>query len=188
MKRVQITMPFLIMWAAILFLDTERICVYFLLAAAVHELGHIWAIRLCGGQILHFRLGALGGLIRYYLPHKTVSKEVLICISGCLFGMMLSCVSASADIPLLCGASTILTLFNLLPLPYLDGGRALCLLIGECRLLLFLEYFTVSLLFCLGFAAAICWHAYGLMLMAALPAILQQSALHHRKNKGMIDI
>lgn len=186
MKRIKISISFFLVWFLIIFLDTEKVWPYFVAAAAVHEMGHITAIHVCGGQVLRFQLGAFGGIIRYYLPNRTVRKEFLICVSGCLFGMLLALVSAAVRIPLLCGASTILTIANLLPISYLDGGRALNLLFGEKRVLSLLEYFVITLLLCIGAAAALEWKAYGLLAMLAVPMFLHQTDLHRRKNKGMI--
>ena len=156
------------------------------MAALVHELGHIIALRLLGGQILCFRLGAFGGIIRYYLPNRTTWKEVVICISGCVLGTVLAVLSAVVSIPLLCGASTILTVMNLFPISYLDGGRALRLLFGDNRMLDFLEYIIIVILLCVGGAAALKWRAYGLLLMLAVPMFLRQTGLRQRKNRGMI--
>ena len=186
MKRIQISISFILVWLIIVFLDTEKVWPYFVAAAFVHELGHIVAIRLCGGQILRFHLGAFGGVIRYYLPNQTVQKEFVICISGCLLGGLLALLAAVGAMPLLCGASTILTIVNLLPISYLDGGRALTLVFGESRVLELLEYFVIAFLFCFGVFAALEWQAYGLLLMLAAPMFLRQTHLHRRKNKGMI--
>ena len=186
MKRIKISVSFYIIWFLIIFLDTEKVWPYFVAAALVHELGHIIALRLLGGQILSFRLGAFGGMIRYYLPNRTIRKEVVICISGCVWGTVLSILSAAVSIPLLCGASTILTVMNLLPIAYLDGGRALRLMFGDNRLLDLLECFVIALLLCLGSAAALRWRAYGLLMMLAVPMFLRQTGLRRRRNRGMI--
>ena len=186
MKQIQVSASFIILWITVLFLDTEQLCSYFLLSAVVHEFGHLAAIRLCGAQVLQFRLSALGGVIRYYLPIKTRLRELCICLSGCLFGAIFAVFAYICKVPLLCGASTILTAFNLLPLSFLDGGRAWNILIGEHTILLFLEYGTIILMLCIGVGAVLQWRAYGLFCMACILAFLQQSHLHRRKNKGMI--
>lgn len=79
-----------------------------------------------------------------------------------------------------------MTVFNLLPISYLDGGRALHLLFGENAILRLLEFFFVALLLSLGLAAAFEWNAYGLLIMAAIPMFLLQTHLHRRKKQGMI--
>ena len=186
MKRIKISVSFFLVWILIVFLDTDKIWPYFVVAAVIHEIGHIAAVYLCRGQILRFHLSAFGGIIQYYLPNRTTRKEFLICMSGCLFGILLSLVAAVLSMSLLCGASTILTLINLLPVSYLDGGRALYLVFGENRALCLLEYFVIAFLLCCGAAAALKWKAYGLLLMLAVPMFLRQTGLHQRKNKGMI--
>lgn len=185
-RRVRISASFFCLLALLIFLDTENLFLYFLIAAAVHECGHLFAIRLCGGSILSFRLSAAGGVIRYSLPAQSTAREVWIALNGCLFGCVLSGIAALVGQPLLCGASTMLTLFNLLPIPFLDGGRALQLLFGGHAALKLIADFTIGVLLCTGVIVAYRWHGFGLLFISVLLALRQQTGLRQRANRGMI--
>ena len=88
MSRIQVRDGFLVLMAALWCADKSGVLPIFLLAAAVHECGHLFVIRLSGGTM-----------------HA-------LCL-------------------------TLLGLFNLLPVPPLDGGMALRHLAdGRCAFLL----------------------------------------------------
>ena len=186
MRRIKVTRSFIIFWILVLFVDTEGVSLVFLIAAAFHEFGHLMAIYLCGGKVMQIRLNATGGEIRYYLPRKTKIRESCIALSGCTFGFILSVTAFLSGMVMLCGASTILTCFNLLPISFLDGGRALGIIWEDCAVLLWIECFTIGLLFLCGIMFVYMWNAYGVLLAAVLLVFLQQSLLRRRKNKGMI--
>ncbi len=100
-------------------------------AATLHELGHIGAILLCGGRILHFRLrfdGAVletGGL-RY-------GREALCALAGPACGLAL--LLTAQQFPRLAICGVIQSAYNLLPVFPLDGGRALrCFLVQHLPL------------------------------------------------------
>ena len=87
------------------------------LSALCHELGHLGALRLAGAEVECFRLSAFGAEIQAdtrYLPYP---KEILSRVAGDY---------------VLAGANLLLGVFNLLPIPSLDGGRALYLLVSWC--------------------------------------------------------
>ena len=184
--HVRVAPSFFCLLALLIFLDTENLFLIFFFAAAVHECGHVVAIRLCGGSIRSFRLSGTGGEIRYMLPVQSSAREVLIALSGCLFGGALSAIAILSGRPLLCGASTMLTLFNLLPIPFLDGGRALELAFGKRAVLKLLADFTIGVLLCFGAVSAYRWHAFGLLFISVFLALRQQTVLHQRANRGMI--
>ena len=187
MGRIQIAGSFLCLLAVMIFLDTENLCLYFLAAAAMHECGHLLAIRLCGGAVRLFRLTACGGVIRYALPRRSPGREAVIALGGCALGGILAGAAYFLGQPLLCGASTILTLFNLLPIATLDGGRALRAAFGEGAALDLLSHFTLGLLLCVGAVVALRWHGFGLLFIGAALALQQQMGLRLRANRGMIE-
>ena len=90
-----------------------------LIAALVHECGHLLAIRLTGGQVLSLRLRAGGAEIET-APMKP-GKEALCAIAGPAAGALT--IFAWQWFPELAVAGLVQTVFNLIPVYPLDGGR-----------------------------------------------------------------
>lgn len=119
--------------ALMLLLFPLRFTVGLLLAAAVHELGHILAVRLTGGKILGIRLHAFGARIE--AAPMSPGRTAICALAGPAAGALT--ILARHRFPELALAGLIQTLFNLLPLPWLDGGRAvrnICCKIRDFRI------------------------------------------------------
>ena len=101
MSRIQVRDGFLVLMAALWCADKSGVLPIFLLAAAVHECGHLFVIRLSGGTV-----------------HA-------ICLAGPAASFALTALANPLGAYRLAGASALLGLFNLLPVPPLDGGMAL---------------------------------------------------------------
>ena len=99
------------------------------LAGAVHELGHIAAIRLSGGQVFELRLGAFGARIE---TEHMEGKRGLLCARAGPGAGALVCLMWKV-FPQAAVCAGVQTLFNLLPIYPFDGGRALqsCCKIGR---------------------------------------------------------
>lgn len=163
-----------------------------LLSALCHELGHLAALRLAGAEVELLRLTAFGAEIRAdtrYLPYP---KEILCTLAGPAVNLVLALVFARiAGDYVLAGANLLLGAFNLLPVPSLDGGRALFLLVSWgadpgtadqlCR--------RVGLGCALGLTALALaltlWHGAGLfLLLGALGTLLPQLPRRRRGRDG----
>ena len=109
-----------------------------LAAAALHECGHLLALRMFRVPIEGLRLSAFGAVL-YARGARRLSygRELAVTLAGC--GMNLVCGILTAAFSLhyvwvdgfvFAGAHVLLCAFNLLPIPPLDGSRALNLAVS----------------------------------------------------------
>ena len=124
----------LVLLAAVI--SPAEIVVSVLLAAALHECGHLLALRAYRVPVEGLRLSALGAVL-YARGARRLSygRELIVTLAGC--GMNIFCGVLTALLALrlswvegfvLAGAHILLAAFNLLPIPPLDGARALYLI------------------------------------------------------------
>lgn len=92
-----------------------------IIAAAIHELGHYVAVRTLGGRIDSLRFGASGavmeatGLVNW--------SELVGVAAGPLAGLLLAMTFRWFPVIAIC--AMVQTIYNLLPISPLDGGRIL---------------------------------------------------------------
>lgn len=99
-------------------------------ASAVHEAFHIAAVRLCGYRIGRMDIHFGGAVIK--TPPMEKGRELLCVLAG-PFGGLLT-VPLYRIFPEMAVCALLQTLYNLLPFPNLDGGRALrCILVTVFR-------------------------------------------------------
>ena len=90
-------------------------------AAGVHELCHGCAICLCGGRIHSLTLGSNGAAMD--IEPLSVGRELICALAGPIGGLCLLLLARWIPRVALCAA--VQSLYNLLPVYPLDGGRAL---------------------------------------------------------------
>ena len=103
-----------------------------MLSAAIHELGHIAAIYLCGYRIRRFDILPMGALLvcPEGIPYD---REMLIALSGPMASLACGGIALAFALPFGCTEllfaaliNIVLAVFNLMPFKKLDGGKALC--------------------------------------------------------------
>ncbi len=126
--RVSATVP--IVLGLMILTDRTGIGLITVLAALLHEVGHLFAARLLGIRAESMRLGFLGMRIDVGERLLSYSEEWLLCAAGPLVSLVLSAVAAPlwgvwASARLFSCASLVLGILNLLPIRSFDGGRML---------------------------------------------------------------
>ena len=128
MKKIKIKDSFIVLLSILFLLDEEGVLFLFLLAAVAHELGHYFALRLCGGTLLCLELGATGAVMRYRAAMHSVQR-LCIAAAGPMASFVCAAVAGWKGHYLFAGANVLLGAFNLLPIFLLDGWTVLhCLL------------------------------------------------------------
>ena len=118
-----------------LFLTHSYISLAALLAAFLHELGHIIAAKIYNIELGELRLGIFGASLTSRVMLCSYKKEIFLCLAGPLVNLISVlilfpfCKNYDGFCALFISASLFLGLLNLLPIYEFDGGRILfCLL------------------------------------------------------------
>ena len=128
-RRIEIRGGFAVLLAALWCVDETNLLPLFLFAAAVHEAGHLLALFLSGGRPHRLTLTGCGAVLHWALPPGRCPRAAPR-LAGRAASFALTAAAGPAGWLRLAGASALLGLFNLLPLPPLDGGMALAHLCG----------------------------------------------------------
>lgn len=107
--------------ALMLLLFPLRFLAGVLLAALIHELGHLLALKIAGGRVLSIRLRSFGARIE--ATPMSPGRTALCALAGPAAGALT--IFAWKTFPELALAGLVQTVFNLIPVYPLDGGRAL---------------------------------------------------------------
>ncbi len=100
-----------------------------LAAAAIHEAGHLLALKVCGGRLLRLRIGVLGAVMEV-AGSMGYGRELLTVLAGPGANLAAAIVLGALGFTEAAGANAVLCAFNLLPIPPLDGGRSVWLLLS----------------------------------------------------------
>ncbi len=124
-SRVRPSGSFCFMLAILVLLFPMPWVLAFFLASAIHELCHITAIYHCTGQKMSLKLYGLGA--RMILPSMSRKQELLCALAGPIGSLSLLFFARWLPRTAICAG--LQSIYNLLPVYPLDGGRALgCLL------------------------------------------------------------
>lgn len=122
--RVEVRDGFIVLLAALWCADRTNVLPLVLLAAAVHEGGHLLVLRLSGGRLHRLTLTCCGAVLHCALPAGRFARAA-VCLAGPAASFALTALAGACGWYRLAGASVLLGAFNLLPMPPLDGGMAL---------------------------------------------------------------
>lgn len=123
----------LLLYALVWFFDTGGLVAAAVPAVLAHELGHALFLRLAGCKLRQVSLG-LFGLEMDYTGLLGGVRGAMAILAGPLFGLayaLLLALFPGEYCRLSSAVSLALSVFNLLPILPLDGGRLLCLAAGE---------------------------------------------------------
>lgn len=127
---IRATPGFCVLMAALLLADDGNgLLLWFLLAAACHELGHLAAALAQGLEVRSLTLSAMGAELDIS-RRCSYPGELLLLLCGPLVNLLLAalcCRLPGGAAHLFAGINLLLALFNLLPIPPLDGGEMVCL-------------------------------------------------------------
>lgn len=131
--RYEVEGSFLFCAALLYYLDRDGIFLWLVFFCTLHELGHYAAIRLMGGRITGLRLSCAGAEMRLSAARPLSQGGMLLtALAGPGVNLVLALMSVlmvryglGERFYLLAGMNLALGLFNLLPVRWLDGGRAL---------------------------------------------------------------
>ena len=171
--RITISAGGVLLLAALYFFMDTLSFVALMLAAAAHECGHLAALRAAGCRVRGFSAGRRRGGDRAPRRGRTGLGTRLPggrTGGGLRYALTASLIGGELDSVLLlrsAGMSAVLSVFNLLPSPPLDGGRMVQLVFGD-KAAEIAGLLTASAVFLIGFAALVTGHGAALFLAGAL--------------------
>ncbi len=133
--RWNISAGAILLFALLYFFDESGVVSAMLPAALAHELGHILALRLCGRRLIRFGISLTGAQLDY-APRLEGWRAVICLLSGPAAGLayaVASCTLGGTFWRMSGAVSCVLSVFNLLPILPLDGGRIVASLLPETQ-------------------------------------------------------
>lgn len=130
--RLGLSGPGALLWSTLYLLLTPGELTSLLLAVAAHEIGHLAALGALDAGVEALCLTGTGLRIDYRrgLPP---AGEALAALAGPAAGALWALLARALGLEISGTVSLVLTLYNLLPASFLDGGRALAAVLGPKR-------------------------------------------------------
>ena len=114
-----------------------------IIAILFHEFCHYIAVILCRGKIHSLKIGLLGAEMQ--CSNMSDACQVIVVLGGPIGGLFLACLGRYCPRIALC--SFFLSIYNLIPLLPLDGGRVLYILFGNRKWFYYFEKNILVILF-----------------------------------------
>ncbi len=131
-KKTIHTLPLtVVLFVVITLCDKSLLCTAVLLAAGIHELGHLLAAKFLRVRMDVLRLDFMGARLDASGRFLTYGEEWILCAAGPIFSLLFSAALAPLWsigffwVQISC-ASLLLGLLNLCPIKGFDGGKMLC--------------------------------------------------------------
>lgn len=121
MNKIKLLPEFFLSSAILILIIPVKWLLCWMVAAMIHELFHILALKVCGYEIFSVSVGALGAKIE--TDAECGLKSVFCALAGPVAGFLLLLFARKIPGIALCGL--VQSLANMLPVFPLDGGRAL---------------------------------------------------------------
>ena len=118
--RVEVRDGFVVLLAALWCMDGTNVLPLFLLAAAVHEAGHVLTLYLSGGRVHRLVLTCCGAVLRCALPDGRCARAA-VCLAGPAASFALTAAAGALGAWRLAGASALLGLVQ--PAPHAAARR-----------------------------------------------------------------
>lgn len=168
--KIHISWGAYFVWALLLFLLPVPWCIGALVAAFVHELGHLITLSVLKTSICRVEIHSTGAVIHAGPMSRGV--ELICTLAGPAASLVLA-YAVKQYFPEMALFALTQGLFNLLPISGLDGGRALSCITSEalCRAV---EMLTLILLWGLGIWAGLGRGLCGLTLLPAMAATIRR--------------
>lgn len=153
--------------------------VSWMIAAAIHEICHFVAIRICGLSVRYVVIGGFGAVI--HMDSHPGRKLAVCSLAGPLGGLMLMLLVRV--IPRIALCALVQSMYNLLPIYPLDGGQALAGLLTiffspkVIDIILPVVKYTV-----IGLLIVAAMYAYIVLELGLLPIIFVAALIMKNKN------
>ena len=129
--KITVMPGFWLMLGGTLLVGAGEVLPLMVLAAMLHELGHLTALRLVGADVEGIYFTSFGAEIRVDTRYLPYGRDIFCTLAGPAVNILAAVILARcAGDYLLAGANLLQGAFNLLPLTGLDGARALHLLLS----------------------------------------------------------
>lgn len=135
--KLKVSGLFLAIFAVLYYFDRTAYLPMLLSCIFVHELGHICAIRICGGKIWQVEVLLTGVDIRTDGALTSYRADIFIYLAGALFNFIIAAAALiymrmagySLELMFFLVTNLAYAIINLFPVSNLDGGKALCRLL-----------------------------------------------------------